>query len=212
MTYGEARDKVLMLLNQYSAAGEKVPSTYNNQQDVLNRVPGLLNDGINEVSTGSYGIWIPALVQLDRGAAAEADGLLLFPLPGDFFAFQGGGLARLERGEVVKTPKVTLLGRDTLAVSAEEKGPLWLAYFRRPVLLDEYAPAESDELDNVREAQEAAVYYAAANQFMLDDNSFAYAACYNKYEDKLAKGRAPVYGQWGSVEDGYGCVFGGDWG
>ena len=43
MTYGQMRDRVLMLLNQYSIAGGKIRVTYNNQADYLARVPGAVN-------------------------------------------------------------------------------------------------------------------------------------------------------------------------
>ena len=46
MTYGQMRDRVLMLLNQYSIAGGKIRVTYNNQADYLARVPGAVNEAL----------------------------------------------------------------------------------------------------------------------------------------------------------------------
>ena len=46
MTYGQMRDRVLMLLNQYSIAGGKIRVTYNNQADYLARVPGEVNEAL----------------------------------------------------------------------------------------------------------------------------------------------------------------------
>ena len=40
MTYGEARDKTLQLINSYSLGGRVIESSYNEQQDYLNRIPG----------------------------------------------------------------------------------------------------------------------------------------------------------------------------
>ena len=39
MTYGELKNYVLQLLNQYSTAGTLTPPTYNNQADYLARLP-----------------------------------------------------------------------------------------------------------------------------------------------------------------------------
>ena len=41
MTYGQLKADVLRLIHQYSIAGNKVATTYNNQQDYLNRIPSL---------------------------------------------------------------------------------------------------------------------------------------------------------------------------
>ena len=43
MTYGQVRDHVLMLLNQYTIAGSAVEPSYNNQQDYLARIPALVS-------------------------------------------------------------------------------------------------------------------------------------------------------------------------
>ena len=44
MKYGELRDQVLKLLNQYTVAGAPVAETYNNQADYLKRIPSFAND------------------------------------------------------------------------------------------------------------------------------------------------------------------------
>ena len=51
MTYGQMRDRVLMLLNQYSIAGGKIRVTYNNQADDLTRVPGAVNEALVYLAT-----------------------------------------------------------------------------------------------------------------------------------------------------------------
>ena len=51
MTYGQMRDRVLMLLNQYSIAGGKIRVTYNNQADYLARVPGAVNEALVYLAT-----------------------------------------------------------------------------------------------------------------------------------------------------------------
>ena len=39
MTYGQLKADVLRLIHQYSIAGNKVATTYNNSEDYLNRIP-----------------------------------------------------------------------------------------------------------------------------------------------------------------------------
>ena len=51
MTYGELRDRVLMLLNQSSVAGGKIQVTYNNQADYLARLPGAVDDALLYLAT-----------------------------------------------------------------------------------------------------------------------------------------------------------------
>ena len=51
MNYGQVRDQVLKLLNQYSVAGDKVDGSYNNQADYLLRIPELVNDAMTEIAT-----------------------------------------------------------------------------------------------------------------------------------------------------------------
>ena len=51
MTYGQMRDRILMLLNQYSIAGGKIKVTYNNQADYLARVPAAVNDALVYLAT-----------------------------------------------------------------------------------------------------------------------------------------------------------------
>ena len=51
MTYGEMKDFVLQLINQYSVAGSRVPLTYNDQADLVARIPALMRDGLIYVVT-----------------------------------------------------------------------------------------------------------------------------------------------------------------
>ena len=54
MTYGQMRDRVLMLLNQYSIAGGKIRVTYNNQADYLTRVPGAVNEALVYLANAAF--------------------------------------------------------------------------------------------------------------------------------------------------------------
>ena len=83
MTYGEARDKTLQIINQYSLGGAAIPASYNGQQDYLNRIPGLLNDALVFITSSIR----PLLVfePLDFNYAVKVGGLYRFDLPDDFY-------------------------------------------------------------------------------------------------------------------------------
>ena len=51
MTYGALKDYVLQLMNQYSVAGTRIPMTYNEQADLVTRIPALTRDGLQYVAT-----------------------------------------------------------------------------------------------------------------------------------------------------------------
>jgi hypothetical protein len=65
-----------------------------------------------------------------------------------------------------------------------------LEYYRNPVMLDTAPGADIDdlELDGTLEAQMAAGYFVAA-MLVLQDDSFAYAALRNEYNDRLTNMR-----------------------
>ena len=63
MKYGELRDQVLKLLNQYTVAGYPVAETYNNQADYLKRIPAFANDAMMEIATTTRKI--PVTIPLD---------------------------------------------------------------------------------------------------------------------------------------------------
>ena len=56
MKYGELRDQVLKLLNQYTVAGDPVAETYNNQADYLKRIPTFANDAKEDPRDSASGL------------------------------------------------------------------------------------------------------------------------------------------------------------
>ena len=43
MTYGELKNRVLQYIFSYSIAGDEIQLSYNNQEDYVKQIPGLLN-------------------------------------------------------------------------------------------------------------------------------------------------------------------------
>ena len=187
MNYGQFQDRVLQLVDQYSVAGVRVAATYNNQQDYLHKIPGLLNDALREICTTRRKL--PAVLTLSAETGERLGETLRFRMPDNFFQFRtGDSFVSAEDGTPLHTNLYSLLGQRFLLVPAgelDEGRSYTVVYYRYPETLPE-KPPRSAELDGPPEAQEAAVFYAAAFLAVRDD-PFLYAALYNKYEDKLEK-------------------------
>ena len=183
MNYGMVRDQVLMLLNQYTVAGNPVAGTYNNQQDYLNRIPALVNDAMMEIATTARKI--PAVLKLEDLEQTKEGDQVRYTLPEDFYQLISGSIVRTDRGTLLHTNLYTIRGRKYLTVPGEEAGGYALDYYRYPSLLGE-KPRDTDELDNEPDTHCAVPFYVAA--FLADhDDPWLAALFNNKFEDKLAK-------------------------
>lgn len=206
MTYGQMRDRVLMLLNQYSIADGKIRVTYNNQADYLTRVPGAVNEALVYLATTAR-----RLRKVRQLEEAERTGTWrVFALPEDCWQVCSGGVFRLSAdGSVERTNGFRLLGEDRLAVAGAADGAWMLEYFRYPVLLREKAGGRRPRRLSAGVAPGAVACYAAAQLAALDDASLQ-AALYNEFENRLSRlGELPVanreeignmYGGWEAVE------------
>lgn len=200
MNYGQVRDQVLKLLNQYTIAGAMVESSYNNQQDYLNRIPTLVNDALLEIATTARKI--PALLTLSDLPSEEIGDEVRYELPQDFYQFVSGSVVRTQEGRTLHTNCYALQGRQMLLVPKEEAGNYTIVYYRYPHLLPE-KPDDKDTLDNEPETHYAIPFYVAA--FLVDhDEPFLCALFNNKYEDKLAKMGPGVTAEVKQTGDVYG--------
>lgn len=212
MNYGQVKNQVLQLLNQYSVAGDTVAPSYNNQQDYINRMPALVNDAVLEIATTARKI--PAQLVLTTAveegeepsvAWEEYGDRIRFTMPEDFYQFKTGDtFVQTNDGHVFHTNVYSMQGRKYLLIPKREfdEGRTYeITYYRYPTLLAA-KPADTDELDNIVETHYAVPFYVAAFLVMHDD-AFLYSAFYNKYEDKLAKMGAGVSVELGPVGDAY---------
>ena len=199
MTYGQVRDQVLKLLNQYSIAGSLVAGSYNNQQDYLNRIVSLANDAITEVATSARKI--PALICLADLEAEERGAEMWYELPEDFYQLISGSIVTTREGATLHTNVYAIQGKNYLVIPKEEKGPFSLAYYRYPALLPEH-PSDDVQLDNEPETHSAVAFYVASF-LVAQDDSFLCSLFYNKYEDKLSKMSAGLSAEIHSVGDAY---------
>ena len=192
MTFAEARDLALNLIHQESIAGTVIPGSYNNQQDYLNMIPGLINAAQMDIATTVKPI--PAQVFLGDMVCECAHGWYIYQLPADLWQRRGSGLLvpAPPRGhgygphkgyERVNFP-LRMVGNEQLMLPKQLPPDTIMEYFRYPIKLKD-KPEDNDLLDNVPEAQAAVPYYVAAYCVIYDD-AFLYASMKNEYENKKA--------------------------
>ena len=199
MTYGEMRDFVLQLLNQYSVAGSQVPLSYNNQADDVTRIPALTRDGLYYVTTTAKKL--PAVLELDD--PEPVGNMNAYTLPDDFFQMKSGGILQVDRsGRVSRCGRFRLLGGRQLLLPAEPGTRYRLEYYRYP-WTPEGLPQDGDFLDCPPEAQTAVAYYVAAH-LAMEDSSFLYGALYSDFELKMARLQEGPVAECTVAEDVYG--------
>ena len=199
MNYGQVRDQVLKLLNQYTVAGVPVAESYNNQQDYLNRIPALVNDAMTEIATTVRKI--PATLELDLLEPEIRGDQLRYELPENFFQFISGSVVKNRDGQVLHTNTYLMRGKKYLLLPAGEGEHAALDYYRYPMLLGD-RPGDDEELDNAPETHFAVPFYAAA--FLVDhDDPYLCSLFYNKYEDKLNGMREGLSAEIRPVRDRY---------
>lgn len=218
MTYGQIKDRVLQLLNQYTVAGGKVSLAYNNQEDYVLRIPALVNNALMEASTTVRKIQAQIILSAGEESDVEPEVLgrnLRFLLPEDFYQFKTGDtMVITNEGDVFHTNVYHIQGRKYLLIPAKEfhdDRVYTITYYRYPTLIPD-KPTEAQEavaLDNVPEVHQAIPYYVAAF-LVIHDDGFQYSAFYNKWEDMLAKMGPDISVEMHPIEDSY-CLGGWYW-
>lgn len=207
-TYGRMRDDVLRLINRYSIAGKKYATTYNNQQDYINRIPALVNDALIYIAGSARKISAQHILTPCEGEVYGS--WLKFILPEDCLEVRPGGLLRLKAqpGEKQVMEVYKLQEPDFILLPGDLKEPVVLEYYRRPQLLPD-EPEDGHRIDATLDVQMAIEYYVAAHVVMYDD-SFAYASLYNEFENKMDRLVRPPTTEITRVHDAYGTENWGD--
>lgn len=191
MTFAQARDMALNLIHQESIAGTVIPGSYNNQQDYLNKIPGLINAAQVDIATTTKPI--PAECFLGDLVCECAHGWWLYTLPSDLWQRRGSGLLvptppgpgpHFNKGYTRVNFPLRMVGNEQLMLPKQLPPDTILEYYRYPIPLKD-KPEDGDLLDNVPEAQMAVPYYVAAYTVIYDD-AFLYASLKNEYEAKKA--------------------------
>lgn len=205
MTYGEARDKTLQLINSYSLGGRVIESSYNEQQDYLNRIPGLLNDAMMFIAMNIRPI--QAQEPLDYKYSERVGGMYRFDLPTDFYEIDTAGLLVVSDCAAYRCTSYTMASDDSILVPWLD-GDVLLLYHRLPALLPD-KPADNVKLSGEKAVQYVLPYYAAA-QLLLQDDAYAYTQLYNEWTTRVAQLRPAPHPEYGLVEDVYGADSWGD--
>lgn len=200
MYYLDFKNRVLMLINQYSVAGEGIALSYNNQEDYVLRIPSLLNSAQRYLATTTKPIY--ASMRLDWDKAEQREGFYIFPMPDDFYQLVGRGIPVLKNGEFTMYHRFRWMGRNKMVIPAKDKAEMEVHYHRYPVDVPN-SPADDFELDNEPDAQDAAAYYVAA-YLAMPDNSFAYSALYNEFESRRQQMFERPQTEYDRIEDIYG--------
>ena len=200
MNYGDFKNRVLMLINQYTIAGNEIALSYNNQDDYVLRIPSLLDSCQRYLATTTKPIY--AEFPLDWADAEEKEGFYIFTMPDDFYQLIGRGIPTMKNGQFKMYHRYRWMGRKKLVIPCKDKGEMTVHYHRYPVAVPA-DPADDFQLDNEPDAQEAAAYYVAANLVMYD-NAFAYSALYNEFESRRQQMFERPQAEYESVEELYG--------
>ena len=199
MTYGELKDAVLQLLNTYSVAGSKVELTYNDQADLIARIPALTRDALFYLATTARRL---------RAAAALTDpaplgSWMVYDLPDDCYQLCGG-LLRMDNDGVRRVRKYQVLAGRQVAVPKDEAGTLLAEYFRYPVV-PTGTPKDDTALDCAPETAGVVACYVAAH-LAMEDNNYLYSALHSEFERRLLRLQEGTFVECGVTEDAYACV------
>ena len=218
MTYGEFKNRVLQLIFSYSVAGDTIALTYNNQEDYVKMIPGLLSTAQSYV----YQIKkIETSIKLEDLDKEELeDGMMLYHLPDDCLRVRPGLIIpRGKRhndywyrqgGVFERFNDYKLFGGNKLMAPAGLPSSTILEYEKRglpvpPNVQDNYV------LKNTDEVNEILPFYVAAFCVMHDD-AFKYAALYNEFETRLQRLEMnPTYVEVNETVDMYGGFSRGPW-
>ena len=196
MEYRNMKRAVLELMDQYSVAGETVSPAYNNQSDLLRRIPGLINQAFVDIRTG------PApernVCRLEHGQRLE-NGWREHTLPGDFWRLCSGGVRRLSGDGLQASNDYQLLGGRTLLTP---EGVYMVEYYRYPEQLPD-APPDEYECGESPEILRIACLYAAAC-LMRTEDEFAHKTLFQEYETRLSRLTPALVAQVQPVRDVYG--------
>ncbi len=211
MTYGQFKNRVLQLIFSYSIAGDEIELSYNNQEDYVKQIPGLLS------SCQSYIYQIKkiedSILLKDLDSEELENGLMLYHLPDDCLKMKPGLIIPHTRRGMPVFERYTgyrLYGGNKILCKKGLPEDTILEYQKRGLPLPENPP-DSYVLRNPDEVNDIMPFYVAAFVVMYDD-AFRYSALYNEFETRLQRLMpTPTYTEVNDVFDVYGGFDTGVW-
>lgn len=203
ITYAYCRDAALKLIDRYSISGRRIPDTYNNQSDLLARVPELINDALMLLAQTA-----PLEATLDLSQAAETaedmgGGWICVHLPADTMKLSGAPAYKTTGDALAPSRQWRMLTATDMAIRAQDARGALLCYHRMPMPV---SGGDGDVLDCRPDAALAVPYYVAAHLIMGADEYRA-AVLLNEFHDRAERLRPVPAAEDGTVCDAYG--FGG---
>ena len=211
MTYGELKERVLQLIFSYSIAGDEIELSYNNQEDYVKLIPGLLNkcqSYIYQIKTIEDSVKLKDLMSEDMG-----NGTILVHLPDDCLKVTPGLI--VPRGGqsgpmFFRDTRYRLVGGNKMICPANMPDNTLLEYRRRSVPIPNNVK-DYFVLPNPEEINDLIPFYIAAFVVMYDD-PFRYSALYNEFETGLQRLYPnPTYVEEQPIMDVYGGFDMADW-
>ena len=192
MTYGELKRRVLQLIFSSTIAGDEIALSYNNQEDYVKMIPGLLNSAqtyIYQVKRIQDSIKLIDLVKDEPEDEGNVD-YDIYLFPDDCLRMKPGLIKPgrgYSRGLFERFNDYRIFGGDKLMVpkGAAERFHLIMEYEKRGVPVPENVK-DTFVLQNTDEVNEIIPYYIAAFVVMYDD-PFRYSAFYNEFETRLQR-------------------------
>lgn len=200
MTYKQIKDQALKLIMQYSIAGSTVPEVYNNQQDYLLRIPGLVNDAVMEIATTVRKI--PEFFDIAAAPQEEFGKQIRVTMPDDFYQFMSGSVMKTKHGRLIHTNVFHIQGKNYMLLPKEELENYQIIYYRYPKQLSEN-PADDEVIDNTMETHNAVPYYVAAMLVAYDD-AFLCSVMMNAFHDRVQKMYPDIAAEIHQTDDSYG--------
>ncbi len=211
MTYGELKRRVLNLIFSYSIAGDEIELTYNNQEDYVNQIPGLLNTCQSYIYQVKH---IEDSIKLEDLQMEELDNdTVLYHLPDDCLKVVPGLIIPRGRshGDIFhRFTRYKLFGGNKMLCPKGLPEGTILEYQKRSVPVPE-GVKDNFVLKNPDEVNDIIPFYIAAFVVLYDD-PFRYSALYNEFETRLQRLMLnPAYVEDNHIQDVYGGFREGWW-
>ncbi len=178
MKYSQIKQLVLSLMEQYTAGGVPVESSYNGQADDLCRIPGFFGAALMAI----YARAMPETKIAALTCARDLGGIQLCLLPEDCMKMLSGGVYRLVDDRPVKACDWRPWG-DRGVLIPGDRGQAYVEYCPYPPVLPE-APGEDHFVPVTPEIAQAAAFYCAA-MLLLHRDTTACTALMNEFDARV---------------------------
>lgn len=201
MTYGEARRKIMQLIFYDTIAGDEIPATYNEKDEYLKAIPGLINTALLDIATTRK--FIPAMCKLSDLQCTEfGPDAYYYEMPADCWQ-KGADFLIIPGFRRDRFKEYRNYGKG-FVVRRGMEDKLMVEYWRYPERLNDN-PSDKVVLDSDEDACEAMIFYVASELLRYDD-AFRYASLYNEWITRKDALSMPMYYEYSDTEDVY-CGF-----